>query len=73
MNEEPKLKGLIRLRDFVVATTRMVKRSPNDETEQLAGTAPLLRGLVSHDDLLPYDTPRPIQKSIANICRMPIR
>jgi len=55
------MKSLIRLRDFVVATTRIVERSPNDEPEQLAGTALLLRDLVNHDDWLPdeYATPDP--------------
>ena len=46
---------LDRLRDFVVAATRVVERSPGNEAAQLDGVGPLLAELVAHDDWLPED------------------
>jgi predicted metal-dependent enzyme (double-stranded beta helix superfamily) len=53
--------SLARLRDFVVAATRIVEDASNDEAAQLAATTPLLADLVRHDDWLPdeYAAPDP--------------
>jgi predicted metal-dependent enzyme (double-stranded beta helix superfamily) len=53
---------LARLRDFVVAVTRIVERAPDDEATQLRETEPLLAELVAHDDWLPdaFAAPDPI-------------
>jgi predicted metal-dependent enzyme (double-stranded beta helix superfamily) len=52
---------LARLRDFVVAVTRIVEEAPGDETAQLNATQPLLADLVGQDDWLPdeYAAPDP--------------
>jgi predicted metal-dependent enzyme (double-stranded beta helix superfamily) len=44
---------LDRLRDFVVAATRVVEASPAQEAAQREGVAPLLAALVAEDDWLP--------------------
>lgn len=50
---------LYRLRDFVVATTRIVEQAPDNEAAQIAAATPLLADLVAHDDWLPEDYAAP--------------
>jgi predicted metal-dependent enzyme (double-stranded beta helix superfamily) len=53
--------NLKRLRDFVVATTRIVESEPGAEAERIALVSPLLADLVRQDDWLPeeYATAHP--------------
>ena len=56
------MSSLLRLREFVVATTRVVERAPGDERAQLASVRPLLADLVAHDDWLPDEYAAPDAK-----------
>src|SRR5258706_11930399 len=55
--------GIARLREFVVAMTRLVERHGADEPRMLAEGEKLLRGLVTHDDWLPDDFAAPSKES----------
>jgi predicted metal-dependent enzyme (double-stranded beta helix superfamily) len=45
--------NLTRLRDFIVAATRIVERDSATEPDQIERVSPLLAELVGHDDWLP--------------------
>jgi len=55
--------GIARLRDFVVAMTRLVERHGADEPRMLDEGARLLGALVSHDDWLPEAFAAPARES----------
>lgn len=51
--------NIARLRDFVIAATRLVDRHGRDEAPLLAAVSPLLAGLVAIDDWLPDEYAEP--------------
>ena len=54
--------NLARLRNVVVALTKIVERAPGDEEAQLKEATPLLEKLVARDDWLPDDYAAPDPK-----------
>jgi predicted metal-dependent enzyme (double-stranded beta helix superfamily) len=55
--------GIVRLRDFVLAMTRVVERHGADEPRLLDEGEKLLRALVTHDDWLPEEFAAPSAES----------